>query len=53
MAIDREKYRDILAGLGAGIRLVAVSKTKPAEDILELYELGQQDFGELRPGIGG
>jgi pyridoxal phosphate enzyme (YggS family) len=26
--------------------LVAVSKTKPVSDILELYELGQRDFGE-------
>ena len=26
--------------------LVAVSKTKPVEDILELYEIGQRDFGE-------
>lgn len=28
------------------ITLVAVSKTKPVEDILALYELGQRDFGE-------
>lgn len=26
--------------------LVAVSKTKPASDILKLYKLGQRDFGE-------
>ena len=26
--------------------LVAVSKTKPVEDIMELYELGHRDFGE-------
>ncbi|MDO8995334.1 MAG: YggS family pyridoxal phosphate-dependent enzyme [Sediminibacterium sp.] len=26
--------------------LVAVSKTKPNEDLLELYQLGQRDFGE-------
>lgn len=26
--------------------LVAVSKTKPAELILEAYETGQRDFGE-------
>ena len=26
--------------------MVAVSKTKPAEDIRELYEAGQRDFGE-------
>ncbi|RYZ56292.1 MAG: YggS family pyridoxal phosphate-dependent enzyme [Sphingobacteriales bacterium] len=28
------------------VTLVAVSKTKPVEDILTLYELGQRDFGE-------
>jgi pyridoxal phosphate enzyme (YggS family) len=28
------------------ITLVAVSKTKPVEDILELYALGHRDFGE-------
>lgn len=32
----------------AGATLVAVSKTKPIEKILELYELGQRDFGENR-----
>lgn len=28
------------------VTLVAVSKTKPVEDILELYQLGHRDFGE-------
>ena len=28
------------------VTLVAVSKTKPVSDILELYNLGQRDFGE-------
>ncbi len=28
------------------VTLVAVSKTKPVEDIKEFYELGQRDFGE-------
>ncbi|MBC7554028.1 MAG: YggS family pyridoxal phosphate-dependent enzyme [Taibaiella sp.] len=28
------------------VTLIAVSKTKPAEDILELYTGGQRDFGE-------
>ena len=28
------------------VLLLAVSKTKPAEDILALYEAGQRDFGE-------
>lgn len=29
-----------------GVTLIAVSKTKPASDIQELYALGQRDFGE-------
>ena len=29
-----------------GVTLVAVSKTKPAADIQDLYNLGQRDFGE-------
>lgn len=29
-------------------KLIAVSKTKPAEQILELYNAGQRDFGENR-----
>lgn len=28
------------------VKLIAVSKTKPAEDIKEIYSLGQRDFGE-------
>lgn len=28
------------------VTLVAVSKTKPIEELLELYKLGQRDFGE-------
>jgi len=31
---------------GKGITLVAVSKTKPVEDIKALYQLGHRDFGE-------
>lgn len=27
-------------------RLIAISKTKPIEDIIELYQAGQRDFGE-------
>src|ERR1043165_5433302 len=29
-----------------GVRLIAVSKTKPIADIEEMYALGQRDFGE-------
>lgn len=42
-----EKYKAIINELDqSNCRLVAVSKTKPVEDIMALYELGQRDFGE-------
>ncbi len=28
------------------VRLVAVSKTKPLEDVMAAYDAGQRDFGE-------
>jgi pyridoxal phosphate enzyme (YggS family) len=47
MAVNKEKYFSIIEELKAGnATLVAVSKTKPVGDILELYKLGQRDFGE-------
>jgi PLP dependent protein len=46
MAIDSIQYQKIIEQLGNKVTLVAVSKTKPVEDILELYNLGQRDFGE-------
>jgi pyridoxal phosphate enzyme (YggS family) len=46
LSIDQEQYQAILAEIGSNVRLVAVSKTKPAEDIRALYTLGQRDFGE-------
>ncbi len=46
MPINIEKYKDILEELNGNATLVAVSKTKPAEDIQALYNLGQRDFGE-------
>lgn len=30
----------------SGVRLIAVSKTKPASDILQAYRAGQKEFGE-------
>lgn len=33
---------------GSNVTLVAVSKTRSAEEILVLYNLGQRDFGENR-----
>jgi len=46
MSINTEKYISILKELDGKAILVAVSKTKPIEDIQELYKLGQRDFGE-------
>lgn len=46
MSINKVGYEEIREELGSGVRLVAVSKTKPAEDIVEFYGLGQRDFGE-------
>lgn len=46
MAIDLEKYKEIQAQLDSAVLLVAVSKTKPVEDIRALYAAGQRDFGE-------
>jgi len=46
MAVNTEKYREIIEELDGKAILVAVSKTKPVEDIKALYDLGQRDFGE-------
>ncbi len=47
MAINTEEYNRIQALVQLNsCTLVAVSKTKPIEDIEELYALGQRDFGE-------
>lgn len=47
MAVNKEVYQRIKSELDSkGVTLVAVSKTKPVEDILELYNLGHRDFGE-------
>ena len=47
MAVDKVAYQKINDELRlSNITLIAVSKTKPAEDILELYDLGHRDFGE-------
>jgi PLP dependent protein len=47
MAVNLPAYTRILGELTArNASLVAVSKTKPGEDVLSLYEAGQRDFGE-------
>jgi pyridoxal phosphate enzyme (YggS family) len=47
MPVNREVLASLKKELDArGVTLVAVSKTKPASDVMELHELGQRDFGE-------
>jgi len=47
MGVNKQTYQQIKAELDANnVTLVAVSKTKPIEDIKKLYDLGQRDFGE-------
>ena len=47
MALDRKAFGEISEELKRQrVKLVAVSKTKPVEDILALYTMGHRDFGE-------
>lgn len=46
MGLIGEKIKQFKQRLSDEITLVAVSKTKPVEDIREAYEAGQRDFGE-------
>jgi len=47
MPINKQAYEQLIADLGSHhVTLVAVSKTKSVEEIRELYDLGQKDFGE-------
>jgi pyridoxal phosphate enzyme (YggS family) len=43
---SNNSYETIRAKIPARVTLVAVSKTKPASAVEELYRLGQRDFGE-------
>ena len=42
----QQNLKSIKGTLPEGVSLVAVSKTKPVEAILEAYRAGQRDFGE-------
>lgn len=45
--VNKEEWRKLTDEFAARhVTLVAVSKTKPVADILELYHLGQRNFGE-------
>ena len=47
MSVNTAAYQALMKELQPkGVQLVAVSKTKPVEDIRALYALGQRDFGE-------
>jgi pyridoxal phosphate enzyme (YggS family) len=47
MPVDKQTYHNIHRELQLKkVSLVAVSKTKTVEEIMELYELGHRDFGE-------
>lgn len=47
MAINIDNYTSCSKELqNAGVTLIAVSKTKPVDDIQRLYQLGQRHFGE-------
>src|SRR5215813_2386707 len=47
MSVNKPEFFEISAKLEhKNIALIAVSKTKPVSDIMELYGLGQRDFGE-------
>jgi pyridoxal phosphate enzyme (YggS family) len=46
MAVLVQNYKELIKELGEKVTLVAVSKTRPAEDIKDLYNIGHRDFGE-------
>jgi pyridoxal phosphate enzyme (YggS family) len=46
MPANLEAYHALMQEISDKVILVAVSKTKPVEDINELYEAGHRDFGE-------
>lgn len=49
MAVDiAANLKDFKDSLPENVSLVAVSKTKPVQDLLKAYEAGQRDFGENR-----
>lgn len=49
MSTLADRYRSVKATLPAGVKLVAVSKTRTVEEIRALYDLGHRAFGENYP----
>ncbi len=48
MASIKQNLEDVLAKIPDGVRLVAVSKFHPVQELAEAYEAGQRLFGENR-----
>ena len=46
MPFNIEKYNSLKKSIPSGVTIIAVSKTKPVEDLQEAYEIGVRDFGE-------
>lgn len=47
MAVKIEIYKQLISEFNQSkVILIAVSKTKPVQDITEMYDIGQRDFGE-------
>jgi pyridoxal phosphate enzyme (YggS family) len=46
MSTSSDNFREIRAKIPASVTLIAVSKTKSADDVEALYRLGHRDFGE-------
>lgn len=44
--MNQEVYKQIVETIPAHVQLVAVSKLKPASEVMAAYELGQRHFGE-------
>lgn len=46
MAFNAQKYNSLKQSIPNSVTIIAVSKTKPLEDLQEAYEIGVRDFGE-------
>ena len=44
----KSNFERIYASIPDNVKLIAVSKTKPIEQLQEAYELGERNFGENR-----
>ena len=48
MKFSENDIKSFLDSIPCGVKVVAVSKTKPVEDILDVYQTGHKIFGENR-----